>query len=112
MTGGCAAVAASGRSSAARASVRSEITLSSLSPRGAQGSGGGPFGRELANEGDGGERGGGVEGGLVVVIAVVQRAADARPDDPGDSPRREQNSVVYARVLRAPEIGRRSAVDG
>src|SRR6266545_986723 len=45
-----------------------------------------------------------VEGGLVVLVPVEQRAGDPRADDPGHAPGREQQAVVEAGVLGAPEV--------
>src|SRR5512147_1316359 len=50
------------------------------------------------------QHGRGVKRGLVVFVFVEEHATDARPDDAGHAPGREQHAVVDAGILRAPEV--------
>src|SRR3970040_1879156 len=67
----------------------------------------GPFRRQQAPKRQDADPRTHVEGVGVVAEDVEQPPGDDRPDDPGDTPCREQQSVIHPQVLRSEEVARR-----
>src|SRR5215469_4847995 len=67
---------------------------------------------EFAQQRDDSKSGGNVEGGLVVVVAVVEHAADARAENARETEGGEEHAVVDACILRTPEISGGGAIHG
>src|SRR5437762_11682564 len=69
------------------------------------------FRQKLTNQGESRQAGGRIKSCLVVVVSVIEGAADEGANDSGHAPGCKQQTIVDTGVPRSPEIRSRDAVD-